>query len=71
MMLYIIPLDIVSQFQNMSIDCFRLRFRMDKTGRYVINVGCGEEHFPEIPWEEFEQEDMTTLDFNNSTPDQQ
>jgi len=30
----------------------------NETARWVLNVGCGEENFPEVPWNEFPLEEI-------------
>jgi hypothetical protein len=69
---YVIPDAIAEQYQSLRKDTsvtskFKnnrgLNFRLDNKDRYVINVDCGEQFFPEIPWSEFEQIELTLDDF--------
>lgn len=59
---YIIPENIATQKHEVR-DNLGLSFRRLTDSRYVINVGCGEDSFPEIPWGEFEIIELSQNDF--------
>lgn len=64
----IIPIDIVAQWQRVERGNQSLYFTQIKNGDWVINTNCGEELFPEIPWNTYSQKTLTESDFKTPPP---
>ena len=60
---YIVPQNIVTEYQNYQINEFRISFTQIITGEWVVNTGCGEDIFSMINWSILEQRDLYLADF--------
>lgn len=60
---YIIPQNIVTEYNNYQINGFSISFTKIITGEWVINTDCGEDIFSMINWSILEQRDLNFADF--------
>ena len=60
---YIVPQNIVSEYNNYKINEFSISFSQIITGEWVINTDCGEHIFSMINWSILEQRDLYLADF--------
>lgn len=59
---FIVPEEVVNQYQNTVQDGNGLFFRQDKNGRWVVNCSVCE-LWGEIDWQSFEVVNLTSDDF--------
>lgn len=59
---YIVPADVVEQYQGAVNETGGLYFVQDNQNRYVMNIGV-EANWPQIDWASFEIVDLTLEDF--------
>jgi len=60
---YIIPQNIVLEYNKYQINEFSISFSQIITGEWVINTDCGEDIFSMINWSILEQRDLYLADF--------
>jgi hypothetical protein len=61
---YIVPQEIVDQYQNSVNGIFAIHFTEINTGEYVVDVNpLLIDTFPDIPWNTFEIRELTNADF--------
>lgn len=63
MKFYIIPTDIVEQYQGFQKQNFAINFTQTNKGVWVINQNCGEPLFTEINWKSFDVIELNQEDF--------
>ena len=60
---YIVAKQTAEANQGAQNGSYQLYFRKKKDGQYVVNVGCGEELFSSISWNDFPKVELTADDF--------
>lgn len=69
MQYYILTKTIVDKYQGFQKENFAINFTQTNTGKWVINVGCGEEIFNEIDWTKLKKINLGIEDFQPTHDD--
>lgn len=69
MQYYILTQKIVDKYQGFQKENFAINFTQTNTGKWVINVGCGEEIFNEIDWTKLKKINLEIEDFQPTHDD--
>ena len=69
MQYYILTKTIVDEYQGFQKGNFAINFTQTNTGKWVINVGCGEEIFTEIDWSKLKKTNLEIEDFQPTHDD--